>query len=78
MDSLASTRLYWLVQPLMDAGLELAEIQVLVFRLGFDALVRSDQGGPSDPMAPVGDQPMEVRVAWMEMIDRMVRVADRG
>jgi hypothetical protein len=57
-----------MVQPLLDAGLALDEIQALLLRLGFDAVVIPD----CDLMAPVSDRPVKVRAAWAEMIDRML------
>jgi hypothetical protein len=63
-----------MVQPLLDAGLALDEIQALLLRLGFDAVVIPD----CDLMAPVSDRPVEVRAAWAEMIDRMVTAGPLG
>jgi hypothetical protein len=65
----------WLVQPLLDAGLDLDEIRALVFRLGFESIAEAEQGAPRDLMSLVADQPAAVRAAWAEMIDRMVAVA---
>ena len=61
----------WVVQPLLDAGVEPAEICVLMTRLGFEAIVPGD--GPVDArvLAVVADRPQRVRTAWVETIDRM-------
>ena len=69
---LALAQQYWVVQPLIDVGLDLEEIRSLVFRLGFDAIVDVDQGTASDPMALVADQRVEVRAAWARTIGRML------
>ncbi len=78
MESVASTQQYWLVQPLIDAGLELEEIRVLLFRLSFDGIVHTAAGTAVDAMMLVDDQPAEVRAAWAEMIDRMITLDGRG
>ncbi|WP_139206303.1 hypothetical protein [Blastococcus sp. DSM 46786] len=61
----------WLVQPLVDAGLGPGEIQVLVTRLGFEAVVADDRGVDIRILDVVGDHPSDVRAAWLEVIDRM-------
>jgi hypothetical protein len=61
-----------MVQPLLEAGLNVEEIRVLVFRLSFETVVGIDRGAPGDLMTLVDDQPAEVRAAWAETIDRMV------
>ena len=77
MRSIARDQHHWVVQPLVEAGLTLEEIRVLVFRLGFDAIVDAEQGTASDPMALVGDQRMAVRAAWAETIDRLLALDRR-
>ncbi|MCF6508971.1 hypothetical protein E9549_16385 [Blastococcus sp. MG754426] len=72
MESTAPRQLTaWLVQPLVDAGLDPGEIQVLVTRLGFEAVVAGDRGLDVRILDVVGDRPREVRAAWLEVIDRM-------
>jgi hypothetical protein len=70
--SIAPEHQHWIVQPLLDAGLDLDEIRALVFRLGFETIADADPGAPADLMSLVVDQPARVRAAWAEMIDRMV------
>ena len=65
---------YWALQPLLDAGLDAEQISDLLVRLCFDAMVCADSGAPPDAMTPVEDLPPEVRAAWAETIDRMVRL----
>lgn len=74
MESIASTQQYWLVQPLIDAGLELDEIRVLLVRLSFDVITHT---AAADAMMLVEDQPAGVRAAWAEMIDRMIALKGR-
>jgi len=73
---IAHEQQYWVVEPLVDAGLTAEEIRVLLVRLGFDAIVQADAAAPADAMAPVHDRPARVRAAWAEMIDRMVRLGE--
>ena len=63
---------YWIVQPLLDAGLELDEIGTLVFDLGFRAIVSDGGGSVADVLDVVRDRPVEVRLAWQTMIGRML------
>ena len=72
MTTVAHEHQRWVIQPLLDAGLDLEEVRALVVRLG------------SDPDVPgacltglVRDRPPEVRAAWIEVIDRML-VPDPG
>jgi hypothetical protein len=64
----------WALQPLLDAGLDAEEINDLLVRMCFDAMVSADRGAASDPMTTVADRSAEVRAAWAETIDRMVRL----
>jgi hypothetical protein len=52
---------YWLIEPLVEAGMDLEEIRRLLVRLSFDAVV--------DP----GTVPAGVRGAVTEMIGRMLQ-----
>jgi hypothetical protein len=62
----------WLLQPLVEAGLEPERIRTLVYRLAFESVV--GQGAPSVDRirAVVADQPPLVRAAWTEVIARML------
>ena len=60
---------YWIIEPLLDAGLELEQIRVLLFRLAFEAIV----GDCATVLtALVGDQPPAVQAAWRHAIGRMI------
>jgi len=74
--SLAHEQPYWVVQPLVDAGLTAEEIRGLLVHLGFDAIVQAGPFSPADAMAPVRDRPAQVRAAWAEVIDRMMTLGD--
>jgi len=76
--SVAHEQPYWVVQPLVDAGLTAEEIRGLLEHLGFDAIVQPGRVTPADAMAPVRDRPPAIRAAWAEVIDRMMRLGDPG
>ena len=69
---------YWLVQPLVDAGLPLEEISALVSRLGFEAVVGRRQGLDDLVLGIVGDLPRDVRAAWVETVSRMIELPASG
>ena len=54
---------YWLVEPLLDAGMPLEEVRTLVVRLA------CEEGGV---LSLVADQPPRVQAAWHETIGRMI------
>lgn len=69
---------YWLIEPLLDVGLDLEAIRSLVFRLGFEAVVCAERGTSGGIHRLVGDQPVEVQVAWAQMVDRLVILGERA
>jgi hypothetical protein len=60
---------YWVIEPLVEAGLATEEIRAFLLRLAFDAVVSEDGAGIG---AIVVDQPPLVRAAWVETIGRML------
>jgi hypothetical protein len=64
----------WVVQPLVDAGVELEQIRALVFHLAFEDLVTQGRRTLAGLGDPVADQPPQVRAAWAQMIGRMLLV----
>ena len=72
MWSIAPERKHWVVQPLIDAGLDLEEIMVLLVRLSFDVIVRAETATAAEAMSLVEGRPVGVRAAWAETIDRMM------
>ncbi|MDK3257627.1 hypothetical protein [Blastococcus capsensis] len=63
---------YWLVQPLLEAGLPLDEIRHLLCRLGFEAVVCDGRSIDARVSSLVGDRPADVRAAWVETVSRMI------
>jgi hypothetical protein len=62
----------WIVRPLIDAGLSLEQIRRLVFGLAFEDIVSEGRGTLTGPSSLVADLSPEVRVAWGQMITRML------
>jgi len=60
---------YWIIEPLLEAGLELEQIRVLLFRLAFEAIVGDCTTALT---ALVGDQPPAVQAAWRRAVGRMI------
>ena len=58
-----------MIEPLLDAGLDLDEIRVLVFRLAFDTIVGAATPTLTDLAA---DRPPDVQAAWRLAIGRMI------
>jgi hypothetical protein len=63
---------YWVIRPLVDAGLGLDRIKDLLFRLGFEAIVSEGRSTAASIADVVSDQPSEVQAAWAEVIGRML------
>ena len=78
MGTLTREQQHWLIEPLLDVGLDLDRIRGLVFRLGFEAIVCAERGGTSGVDRLVGDQPPVVQAAWARMVDRMVVLGERS
>jgi hypothetical protein len=76
--SLSPEQLYWIVEPLVDAGLELEQIRVLLFRLGFEAIVSEGSTTAACVTTLAIDQPPEVQAAWVHVIGRMITPIELG
>ena len=65
----------WVLQPLIDAGLDREQIEILLYRLSFGAIVGG--GGPDRAglLHVVADQPPAVRTACVTVIDRLMTTA---
>lgn len=72
---LAPEQQYWVIQPLVDAGLGLEEIRTLVFDLSFSAIVTEGRGTAGCLQSLVSDRPAEVQAAWRRVIGRMLAIA---
>jgi hypothetical protein len=62
----------WVVQPLLDAGVELPQVCELVFQLAFDGIATAGRATVAGLGDLVADRPPEVRSAWAQMISRML------
>jgi hypothetical protein len=62
----------WVVQPLIDAGLELGQIAELVFRLAFQDIVSEGRDTVASLPGLVADRSAEVRTAWAQTIARLL------
>ena len=58
-----------MIEPLLDAGLDLDEIRVLVFRLAFEAIVGT---GTATLTELAGDRTPDVQAAWRLAVGRMI------
>jgi hypothetical protein len=63
---------YWIIEPLIEAGLDLDEVRDLIFRLGFEAIVSEGADTVGSVQGVVSDQPADVQAAWTEVIGRMI------
>ena len=62
----------WVLQPLIDAGVDLDDIGHLVFRLAFETIVRDGMDALVSARELVADRSADVREAWAETLRRMV------
>jgi hypothetical protein len=72
VDSLTPEQQYWVIRPLVDAGLGMDRIRDLLFRLSFEEIVSEGQNTMACVTTVVSDQPVEIRAAWAEVIGRML------
>jgi hypothetical protein len=73
---LAPERQHWIIEPLLEAGLDSGQITDLVFRLGFDAVV--GDGCAGDVAGHVRDHSPEVQAAWHRAVVRMLAAHESG
>jgi len=66
----------WVIAPLLEAGLDLDDVRELLFRVSFECVVRPGQADPAGTPALLEDRPAAVRAAWIETVDRMLRVPE--
>jgi hypothetical protein len=69
---------YWIIEPLIDAGLELDQIRDLLFRISFDAIVNEGRCLVASVTELVGDQPAEIQAAWTTTVGRMLDMHPLG
>jgi hypothetical protein len=78
VESLSAEQRYRIIEPLVDAGLELEQIRALLFRLAFDAVISGGSTTVADVATVVRDQSPEVQAAWMRVIGRMIVLGTSG
>jgi hypothetical protein len=62
------------VAPLLDAGLGQSDVRELLFRLAFHAITDPRTASAADLLNLVDDRPPWVQAAWVETIDRLLRL----
>ena len=72
MGWLTPAQQYWVVEPLLDAGLSLERLRSLVFRLAFDAMVDGESSPTAILRNVVADEPAPVQRAWAQTISRLI------
>ena len=72
MPSLPPEQQQWIVQPLADVGLARAEIESLLVRLAFDAVVDEGEQVLACAWDLVAGCPPEVRAAWTRTLARLL------
>ena len=72
MQSFAREEQQWVVQPLLDVGLDPGRIRDLVFRLAFQDVVSEGRDTARWLTEVVADQPPAVRTAWAQTVTRML------
>ena len=65
----------WIVEPLLDAGIDVDDVRTLLFRVTFECLT-GGRNDISDVSAFLGEQPPPVRAAWVETVNRMLGMGD--
>jgi hypothetical protein len=58
----------WIIEPLLEVGLEVEQIVSLLFRLAFETTV----GGIAIVPDVVRDQPEDIRTAWRHTVGRLI------
>ena len=72
MESPSRAEQQWVVQPLIDVGVDVDEIGHLLFRLAFEAVVSEGRDTLAGAVGLVADRSAEVRAAWAEVIGRLL------
>ncbi len=78
MELLGRDQPLWVVQPLIDAGMELEQIRTLVFRLAFEGIVGEACSSMAGLQELVADRPPQVQAAWVQTIGRMLAFEPPG
>jgi hypothetical protein len=74
--SFAPEQCQWIVEPMVEAGLDLDRIRGLVFRMAFTGIVAEYRGTPASLADVVEDEPAEVRRAWSATVARLLALQE--
>ena len=74
--TLRSSEDLWIIEPLLEAGLDLEEVRTLLTRVSFESVVSDGWCDVSDATVFLGFRSPAVRAAWIETVDRMLRVPE--
>ena len=74
MGQLEHSTIRWVIAPLLEAGLTVDQVEALVFRLGFEAVVSGGRGTAASVHALVAAEPPPVQAAWATTIGRMIEL----
>ena len=69
MNPPAPEQQYWIIEPLLEAGLDLEQVRVLLFRVAFQDIVGD---GDTALTTLVGAEPPAVQQAWRRAVGRMM------
>ncbi|GAB4079789.1 hypothetical protein GCU67_01610 [Modestobacter muralis] len=75
MEQLDRTQVRRVIEPLLEAGLTIDQVEVLVFRLGFEAVVGAGPGTVAGVHTLVAAESPEVQAAWAVTVGRMIELA---
>jgi hypothetical protein len=64
----------WIIEPLLEAGLDIEEVRTLLTRVSFESVVSDGLPDVSDATVFLGFRSPAVRAAWIETVDRMLRL----
>ena len=69
-------QVHWVIEPLLEAGLTVDQVEVLVLRLGFEAVVGEGRGTVASVQTVVAAESAEVQAAWAVTVGRMIELGD--
>jgi hypothetical protein len=64
----------WIIEPLLEAGLDIEEVRTLLTRVSFESVVTDGLSDVSDATVFLGFRSPAVQAAWIETVDRMLRL----
>ena len=76
MGQLERKRVHWVIEPLLEAGLTVEQVEVLVLRLGFEAVVGVGRGTVAGVQTVVAAESPQVQAAWAVTVGRMIELGD--